>query len=723
MTVNEIAAAAPTDLTEQQTGVQAALSVMGERIGRRAPNMVLTSSYIPPAAVACSYLLNRLLSVATDAPTEWRSVFTNSGLESLATVLKFVKNRNNRLLDGRREHIAVLDRTGHARHALGLTVPRLHAAARGNVVVCDDIEEFLALGGTVGATTIIIGDGITPTALESVLARVRADAQRHALCAVGVLSDYALLPRLRSLGQTSDIVFLGEVLSRQAVPVGAVSIRQHAFSLWSNPVDSIAHISTFGCNGLAMDLACQTLESQTGLHSYDHSAVDAITANDRIKQARQRMHGNPWQARSIELAGLNFRFVSADGVTYQCDDGPYVDLGSGAGTAFRGHNQITDLPTVHALDGATARLETELADLTGLPIMLPAVSGASSVDKAVLAALAARSGRPAVVTAAGNFSGKGTLSVALSKTSSFFRDRDSDAFAPHPFKVIECPLDDPQAWADALGRDDVALVWMEPALGVDCVAIPQQILDLVAQHRARSGYLVGFDECFTGFWRGDNTAFLMSRALGQTPDVVAIAKSMSDGLVPIGAVLLAEHVHNDIRAHAPELAEWLRTTHASDFTAHFALHALQVGRRDAADNSALVQALEDCLRAAESSPVFDASARIGLLGRLTLTDRLGWLTQSHTLKEYLEAVVSRRIADHCRTITLQMRVVPSTAGRDHERITAALGDMATYLADFTFADLARGVARSVIGSAAREVLIAATQRHLAGRDAAAFCVR
>jgi hypothetical protein len=29
----------------------------------------------------------------------------------------------------------------------------------------------------------------------------------------------------------------------------------------------------------------------------------------------------------------------------------------------------------------------------------------------------------------------------------------------------------------------------------------------------------------------------------------------------------------------------------------------------------------------------------------------------------------------------------------------------------------------VIGSAAREVLIAATQRHLAGRDAAAFCVR
>lgn len=697
---------------------QNALDVLGTRIFAGQPNMLLTSSYVPPAAVACSYLLDRLL--AADRPgtktNRWRSVFTNSGFESLSTVIKFAKNRNNRLLDGRRERITVLDVTGNARHALGLTVPGLHAASRENIGVCDDPAEFRALGGIVAATMIVIADGLTYPQVRSLLADLRAEQQQHALTAVGVLWDEELLDHLGELAADADIVFLGEALSGNTIPVGSVSTREHLFALWNNPVDSIAHISTFGCNGMAMALALQTLQNRIGVGDYDRRAVEAILHQPRVKHARQRMHANPWQARLIELAGLDFQFLRAHGVTYRCAEGEFIDLGSGAGTAFRGHNTVGTLPGIDGLHRASERLRTELEDLTGLGTLLPAVSGASSVDKAILAALAARPGRPTVLTATGNFSGKGTLSVALSRTSSFFKDRDTDAFAPHPYQILECPLDDPQAWEAALNRDDIALVWMEPAQGIDCVPIPEEILQLVAAHRSADGYLVGFDECFTGYWRGDATSFLMTGNRDVDPDIVAIAKSMSDGIVPIGAALVKSSVFDAIRANAPELAEWLLTSYYSDLTAHFALEALVSGRHEAAVNNDVVEALDACLRASERSPMFQQSSRVGLLGRLTLTSRLNWLTRDHTVREYLEAVVSRRIADKHGAITLQMRLVPSTASEFTRDLTGKLHELERHLPDFSFGDFLAGVASSVVRAVGNEAAVFTTQRHLRVQD-------
>lgn len=697
---------------------QNALTVLGERIFGGAPNMLLTSSYVPPAAVACSYLLNRLLAGdrPDTAPNRWRSVFTNSGFESLSTVLKFAKNRNNRLLDGRRERITVLDVTGNARHALGLSVPGLHAASRENVHVCDDPAEFLTFGGIVGATMIVVADGLTQLEVRSVLASLRKDHPRHGLTAVGVLWDGELLDHLGELAADADIVFLGEALSGNTIPVGSVSTREHLFALWNNPVDSIAHISTFGCNGMAMALSLQTLQDCVSVEDYDRDAVQAILDEPRVKQARQRMHANPWQARLIELAGLDFQFIRAHGVTYQCAEGDFVDLGSGAGTAFRGHNAVDLLPDFDGLHGATDRLRAELKDLTGLGTLLPAVSGASSVDKAILTALAARPGRPTVLTATGNFSGKGTLSVALSRTSSFFKDRDTDAFAPHPYQILECPLDDPQAWTAALQREDVALVWMEPAQGIDCEPIPEEILQLVAAHRSAGGYLVGFDECFTGYWRGDATSFLMTGDRGVDPDIVAVAKSMSDGIVPVGAALVRESVFDAVRANAPELAEWLLVSYSSDLTAYFAGQALVAGRRGAAHNAMVVEALEACLRASERSPMFRQSSRVGLLGRLTLTSRLDWLTRDHTVREYLEAVVSRRIADKHGAITLQMRLVPSTAGAFTRDLTDKLRELEAHLPDFSFSDFLAGVVGSVVRAVGNEAAVFTTQRRLRAQD-------
>ncbi|WP_106396572.1 aminotransferase class III-fold pyridoxal phosphate-dependent enzyme [Actinocorallia populi] len=666
-------------------------SLARERLVRmveeKRPNMVLASTYVPPdGAVAC-YLLHRLLSRGDTTGVRWHSVFVNSGVEALGTVVKFLRNRANRLM-GRTARIGVLDPTSTCRLAF---VPG----------AADDGITLLPDGGEADGVDalIVVLDGLPRADAERAVTAARRSG---AVVAVGVLRDAGALKRLTEDTLGADAVFLGESCVQGQIPCGTVSFTRAMFSLWNNPDDCVAHVSTFGGNALALELLTETL---LGLRPPSRAEAGAITRMRRrplVRRTRLRMHGNTWQTRAIDLAGINMGFDRADGVIYRSGKRRYIDLASGAGPAFRGHNrQSPQVVSEAGKGGGTEALEDMLAELTGLPVMLPAVSGASAVDLAVLAALRARPGRGTVVTLTGNYSGKGPLSLVLSRTSKHFRDRDADAFQPFPVRVVEVAADDVEALRRAVRRDDVALVWMEPVQGLDCVEIPAHVLAEVGRGRDERGYLVGFDEVLTGFWRARPEGFLAGGPL--RPDIVALSKALSDALVPVGATMITQDVYDAVRSAAPETARWLRRHHRNDLGAALALAALMDEReRDTAEVEA---ALADALEKASRSPVFGGYRRTGLLGRLVLSPRLVGENPDPRLVDHFEAVIARLLARKAGLITLQLRVLPCTAGPGDADLIDGLGRLGDFLERLTRPAVLRAMGETTLRSFAREAAV------------------
>jgi beta-alanine--pyruvate transaminase len=91
------------------------------------------------------------------------------------------------------------------------------------------------------------------------------------------------------------------------------------------------------------------------------------------------------------------------------------------------------------------------------------------------------------------------------------------------------------------GAENIAAVIVEPMSGSAGVILPpvgylQRLREITSKH----GILLIFDEVITGFGRvGD--AFAAQR-WGVTPDILTCAKGLTNGAIPMGAVLVADHL-------------------------------------------------------------------------------------------------------------------------------------------------------------------------------------
>ncbi|WP_433664256.1 aminotransferase class III-fold pyridoxal phosphate-dependent enzyme [Nocardia sp. CA-128927] len=679
--------------------------VLAERVAAKSPNMVLASTYVPPDGAVAAYLLHRMFSRGDVTGTAWHSVFVNSGVEALGTVGKYLRNRHNRGGGAGACRILVLDSTGTARYAFGHAVPGLQAVVADGMVIVGTVEEFLRRLGADWESYVVVTDGITQVEMASVRIELTHARARGAVVALGLLGDEAALDTLRGSVAVADLVFLGEVGADSEMPCGTVSFTREMFALWNNTMDSIAHVSTFGGNGLAMHMLSETLMRWRPTDRHERAAIERMRRNRFARSARLRMHSNTWQTRAIDLAAINLTFDHADGVTYRLGARTYTDLASGTGPAFRGHNvQSPEAILTAGSDGdETPRLEAKLAQLTGLPIMLPAVSGQSAVDSAILAALCCRPGRATVITCRGNYSGKGPMSLALSRTSSFFRDRDEHAFSPYPVEVLEVDIDDLDGLRRALRRNDIALVWLELVQGYDCVEIPQSALDEIEHRRGPGGFLVGVDEVFTGFWRCDIDNFLTCTGRGFRPDLVALSKALSDALVPIGAAMISAQVFEQMSRAAPDMAHWLRTHYRNDMAAGLARAAVEAAEHDRQSAADIAAAMDAMFRRAARSPLFSGYRRVGLLGRLVLSPRAIGARPRPSVQNYAEAVVARLIGKRCGAITLQMRIAPSTAGDGAAEVIAAMAEVGEFLERLPRWTVDRTTLSSLVGTAGREI--------------------
>ncbi|MFI4973680.1 MAG: aminotransferase class III-fold pyridoxal phosphate-dependent enzyme [Caulobacterales bacterium] len=104
------------------------------------------------------------------------------------------------------------------------------------------------------------------------------------------------------------------------------------------------------------------------------------------------------------------------------------------------------------------------------------------------------------------------------------------------------------------GADAIAAVIVEPLAGSAGVLVPPKgYLERLRALCSQNGILLIFDEVITGFGRL-GAAFGCER-YGVTPDIVTMAKALTNGCIPLGAVACREGIRETIIEAAPDPIE------------------------------------------------------------------------------------------------------------------------------------------------------------------------
>jgi len=104
---------------------------------------------------------------------------------------------------------------------------------------------------------------------------------------------------------------------------------------------------------------------------------------------------------------------------------------------------------------------------------------------------------------------------------------------------------DLQRACDTYGGSTIAACFVEPVAGsTGILAPPVGYLERLREICDEHGILLVFDEVITGFGRvGGKFA---ADAFGVTPDIMTMAKALTNGSIPMGAVATTDHIHNVI---------------------------------------------------------------------------------------------------------------------------------------------------------------------------------
>jgi ornithine--oxo-acid transaminase len=263
---------------------------------------------------------------------------------------------------------------------------------------------------------------------------------------------------------------------------------------------------------------------------------------------------NPQFLRVLKTIGFDRVWARGEGqYLYDQDGTRFLDVLGGFGMFNVGRNN----PRVRAALVETLELETPgsvqlgVSLLPGLlgeellkrtPPRLTRVLFTSSGTEAVEAALKlgrTATGRSRVLSAVHGFHGL-TLGALSANGGPHFVER----FGPLLPGFAHVPFGDLDALEQQLRGEDVALLILEPIQGHGVHLPPAGYLEGAQELCRRYGTLFAVDEVQTGFGRtGKLFAF---EHWGLDPDLVTVAKSLSGGYVPVGALLMAEHVYDGV---------------------------------------------------------------------------------------------------------------------------------------------------------------------------------
>src|SRR5246127_437577 len=298
---------------------------------------------------------------------------------------------------------------------------------------------------------------------------------------------------------------------------------------------------------------------------------------------------NPEWVRLLDLLQMNVRYERCTGVELFTAEGERIlDFLSGYCVHNVGHNHPD---VVEALRRELARcgpamIQTHVADLAGelaerlcaraggrLSKAFFASSGSEGVEAAIKFARA-HTRRHGILAAEHAF--HGLTCGALSLMSDEFW---TEGFGPLLPGAKTIPFGSLEALEHELKSKQFAAFIVEPIQSEAGVRVPDAAYLRNAEALCRRyGTLFVLDEVQTGMYR--TGTFLAAHQFGVEPDMVVLAKALSGGLVPVGAVLMSDEVCDSVYSSLPRAFVHTSTFGENSLAMRAGLATLEVLERE-----------------------------------------------------------------------------------------------------------------------------------------------
>jgi beta-alanine--pyruvate transaminase len=179
----------------------------------------------------------------------------------------------------------------------------------------------------------------------------------------------------------------------------------------------------------------------------------------------------------------------------------------------------------------------------------------------------------------------------------------------------------------------IAAVIVEPVAGSTGVLLPPKgYLQRLRQICDRHGILLIFDEVITGFGRTGNA--FAAQTFGVTPDLMTVAKGLTNGSVPMGGVIARDSIYDAFMQGPEHLIEFF---HGYTYSSHPLACAAGLATLDTyADEGLLTRAAElqgyfgEAVHSLKGEPNVIDIRNIGLVGGIELAPLAGEPTKRAT---------------------------------------------------------------------------------------------
>ena len=329
--------------------------------------------------------------------------------------------------------------------------------------------------------------------------------------------------------------------------------------------------------------------AESAEQSFDLATLAAAREPERY--ALHTRYLNEQMVRVLQTIGYDVGFTSGRGQYLWDRKGDrYLDLLSGWGVFALGRNHPdirralvsvieADLPNLVQMDvSALAGILAEklLKYTPWLDKAFFCNSGAEAVEAAIKFARAS-TGRPGLVYCDHAFHGLTYGALSMNGDGTF-----REGFGPLIPNVAETPFDDLGALEIALRGRNVAAFFVEPIQGKGANIPSPGYLRGAADLCRKYGTLFVADEIQTGV--GRTGKFLAVEHWGVEPDMVLLAKALSGGHVPVGAVLLRRKTFENVFNRMDRAV-----VHGSTFSKNDLSMAAGVATLDVLENEHLVE--------------------------------------------------------------------------------------------------------------------------------------
>lgn len=263
---------------------------------------------------------------------------------------------------------------------------------------------------------------------------------------------------------------------------------------------------------------------------------------------------NSQMVRVLKTIGFDRHYVRADGAyLFDDKDNRYLDLLSGFGVFALGRNHpeiveaLKDVleagaPNLVQLDVSLLAgvLAEKLVKLTppGLNRVFFANSGTETIEAAIKFSRYA-TGKSKIIFCRGCYHG-----LSLGSLSATGDDHYKKGFGPLVPDFIEIPFNDLAALEEALAQNDVAAFITEPIQGHGVWIPDDDYLPGAAALARKYGALFIADEVQTGL--GRTGKWWAVEHWSVEPDIICMAKALSGGFVPVGALVCKEWIFDKV---------------------------------------------------------------------------------------------------------------------------------------------------------------------------------